>query len=209
MTDIDTTAADQPVEDAVAAQDAAAEVSPDDRATEAAEGRTAEELAALRGETDPDDIAAGVQQNYADETGAEAADAEPAEGTQADAQAAPADGAESGEGTADAKPAKPRRARKAKATDAPPAGAETPPAAPPAPAVDDSAGRPLTKDEKRALAAAVVTATAAALFGARTPAALKGLPSDTAKQQVANWLAYLPAGEQWDDRLPKPNNIRK
>jgi hypothetical protein len=189
MTDIDTAAADPTVEDAVAAQDAAAET-PDGTIAEAGAAQaSAEAPPAETAETAEDGAAAPGQ---------------------ADAPAPPADTTEGAEGTAQSTPKRPRKSRKAAADKN--AGADTPPVTPPAPAapaVDDSADRPLTKDEKRALAAAVVTATAAALFGARTPAALKGLPRETAAQQVANWLAYLPAGEQWDERLPKPNNIRK
>lgn len=58
--------------------------------------------------------------------------------------------------------------------------------------------RPLTKEEKHALGAAVVKA-AAAVTNSKT---FKALPSGTAAKQVANWLSYVPTGGAWDDRLP-------
>jgi hypothetical protein len=100
------------------------------------------------------------------------------------------------------KPAAPKPASKPAAKPAPgkpaPAKAPAKPAAakPTAPQTADS---PLTPEQKRELGNLVI-ATGAKLL-ASNPAALKGLPANTVKAQVAAWLAYVPHTE-WPASLP-------
>ena len=63
-----------------------------------------------------------------------------------------------------------------------------------------AADAPLTKEQKRVLA----TATVAAATKVLGTAAVKGLPADTTRAQIAQWMAYLPHGGQWPAALPRP-----
>lgn len=96
---------------------------------------------------------------------------------------------------AQAKPAAPKGAKPAA-----PKAAAKPTADKPAPA--QTPDSPLTPEQKRQLGSAVIAAAAKVLG----TAAVKGLPAQTVKAQVAAWLSYLPH-DQWPAGLTKP--VRK
>src|SRR5690349_3532944 len=94
---------------------------------------------------------------------------------------------------AQAKPAAPKAAKPAApkaAKPAAPKAAAKPTADKPAPA--QTPDSPLTPEQKRQLGSAVIAAAAKVLG----TAAVKGLPAQTVKAQVAAWLSYLPH-DQW------------
>ncbi len=57
----------------------------------------------------------------------------------------------------------------------------------------------LSPEQKRQLGSAVIAAAAKVLG----TAAIKDLPAETVKAQVAAWMKYVPA-DQWPAALPKP-----
>lgn len=71
------------------------------------------------------------------------------------------------------------------------------PAAKPAEAQTPTAA--LSPEQKRQLGSAVIAAAAKVLG----TAAIKDLPAETVKAQVAAWMKYVPA-DQWPAALPKP-----
>ena len=75
------------------------------------------------------------------------------------------------------------------------------PAAKPAakPAEAQTPTSALSPEQKRQLGSAVIAAAAKVLG----TAAIKDLPAETVKAQVAAWMKYVPA-DQWPAALPKP-----
>lgn len=73
----------------------------------------------------------------------------------------------------------------------------------------------MTREQKQALALAVVSAAADMLEDVENPFAngrygeLQDIPMGEMQAQLALWLEKLPTGGMWDRRLPDPMDVRE